>query len=66
MIIAYVCNRQKQCCKSNGCVCNGGDCSHTLDINYSKNFKEVPIVTDNPLFILINSPDSEAKYFEEE
>lgn len=65
MTIAYICNQENECCKKIGCVKNGGECSHTTNIKYSKNFKEVPIVENNPKFTKFDTPHEEVRYIEE-
>lgn len=66
MKIAYICNCQKKCCKSVGCIANGGECSHTCDIKYAKNYDETPIITEDSNFINLSDDFKEARYFEEE
>ena len=66
MRIAYICNLQRFCNKSCGCIANGGECSHTLDVTYAKNYKETPIITDESNFINLSNGYNEANYFEEE
>ena len=66
MTIAYICDCKAKCCYKQGCIKNGGSCSHTFDITHSKNFNEVPIVDDNPSFENLSPNDEEAKYFEKE
>ena len=39
----YICNQQKDCSKSEGCVKNGGPCSHTADHHFAKNQSVVTI-----------------------
>lgn len=64
MRIAYICNCEKSCNKSIGCCRNGGPCSHTLDIAYSLNYKETPLVADNPNFEKISDDFQEMSYEE--
>jgi hypothetical protein len=66
MTIAYICDCKAKCCDKQGCIKNGGPCSHTFDIMHSKNFNEVPIVDDNPSFNKLSSSDGEVEYFEKE
>lgn len=66
MKILYLCNCKNKCCSSDGCIANGGLCSHTTDINYAKNYTETPIITENSNFVKISDDYSEIKYFEEE
>ena len=64
MRILYVCNCECVCHSSVGCILNGGPCSHTSDINYSKNYNETPIVADNEHFEDISNGYREACYVE--
>ena len=64
MRIAYICNCKRSCNTSIGCCRNGGPCSHTQDIEYSLNYKETPIVADNPNFEKISDDYLEMKYEE--
>lgn len=64
MNILYICNCKAPCHKSVGCISNGGPCSHTSDINYAKNYTEVPIVKGNDNFVDISNAYREACYTE--
>ena len=64
MRILYICNCKCDCHNSVGCVLNGGPCSHTHDINYSKNFTETPIVADNNRFKNVSNDYRETCYVE--
>ena len=64
MRILYFCNCKKPCHSSCGCIQNGGPCSHTSDIEYSKNYTEVPIVADNPEFEKKDDGFSSVTYIE--
>jgi len=62
--IAYICNCKKSCNKSIGCCRNGGPCSRTLDINYSLNYTETPLVADNCNFVKVSNDFQEMSYEE--
>lgn len=66
MKIAYICNLKRFCNDSCGCIANGGECSHTLDVTFAKNYTEVPLVTEDKNFKLISDEEREAYYYEEE
>ena len=66
MKILYICNCEKPCNSSCGCVANGGPCSHTADIEYSKNYTEVPLVREDSHFVDISNEFDSAKFWEEE
>ena len=66
MKIAYICDQKAKCCKSIGCIANGGKCSHTCDINHAKNYTKTPIITEEKNFINLSNGYNEAHYFEEE
>lgn len=36
--VFYLCNGEKEDCGKNTCYKNGGDCRHTRDVRYAKNF----------------------------
>ena len=64
MKIAYICNCKRACNKSVGCILNGGECSHTLDVRYAKNYTETPIVTEDKNFEKISDDFQEMAYKE--
>lgn len=66
MKILYLCNCKCSCNVSSGCIVNGGPCSHITDVNYAKNYKETPIITDEKNFVNLSNGFNEACYFEEE
>ena len=66
MKVAYICNCQAKCNTSSGCIVNGGPCSHTTDIQYAKNYKETPLITEDTNFVNLSDGFNEARYFEEE
>ena len=66
MTIAYICNCKKECNSGCGCILNGGECSHTTDISFAKNYDEVPLVTEDSNFINVSDPYNGSRYFEEE
>lgn len=36
----YLCNGQKEDCEKRKCYINGGDCKHTTDAKFAKNFEK--------------------------
>jgi hypothetical protein len=62
--IYYFCNCEKSCNVSIGCCRNGGPCSRTADINYSKNYTETPLVADNSNFAKVSDDFQEMIYEE--
>lgn len=66
MKIMYICNCKKECSSSCWCVTNGGPCNHTADIEYSKNYTEVPLVREDSHFVDISNEFDSAKFWEEE
>ena len=66
MKVAYICNCKRFCTNSTGCILNGGPCSHTVDINYAKNYTETPLLTEDKNFINLSNGYNEAYYYEEE
>jgi hypothetical protein len=64
MKILYLCNCERPCNKSIGCCKNGGPCSHTLDVLYSKNYTETPLVAENKNFEKISNDFQEMTYRE--
>lgn len=64
MKILYICNCERPCSKSIGCCKNGGPCSHTLDVLYSKNYTETPLVTEDKNFEKISNDFQEMAYIE--
>lgn len=64
MKIAYICNCKRACNKSAGCIVNGGECSHTLDVLYAKNYTETPLVAEDKNFKKISNDFQEMAYEE--
>ena len=64
MKIAYICNCKRACNKSSGCILNGGECSHTLDVRYAKNYTETPLVAEDDNFIRVSNDFQEMAYEE--
>lgn len=38
--IMYLCNGNREGCKKNTCYTKGGNCHHTSDIRYARNFEQ--------------------------
>lgn len=36
--VFYLCNGEKKDCKKQSCYKRGGECKHTKDVRYAKNF----------------------------
>lgn len=43
---------------------NGGECSHTLDVLYAKNYTETPLVAEDKNFVKISNDFQEMAYEE--
>jgi len=66
MKISYICNCQMPCSSSVGCTKNGGPCSHTSDVNFAKNYKEVPLVMEDSNFVDLSNGFDSSRYYEVE
>lgn len=40
-VVLYLCNGKMKGCAKTGCYKNGGECRHTTDVKYARNFEKM-------------------------
>ena len=58
MKIAYICNLKRFCNDSCGCIANGGECSHTLDVTFAKNYGVLSWIDEQSLTIFCDKDEN--------